>query len=114
MPLCFPHMRIVLLYSINISAQHLLTFRPLHYLHRPNPLPPLETRSYLSARASLRTAPTIGEYLSILKELNAAVREVNAAGALGSECEGDAALLGVPVKWVKQQLPGAERIFTVR
>lgn len=67
------------------------------------------SHSYLAARASLRTAPTIEEYVAILKELNLAIKDAN---ALGLENERDA--LGVPVKWVKQQLPGSERVFQVR
>ena len=76
--------------------------------HPTTPPPPSVTHSYRAAKAPLRTAPSIEEYVAILKELNLAIKDVH---AVGLENERDA--LGVPVKWVKQQLPGSERVFQV-
>lgn len=75
----------------------------------PPPLARAVNRSYLAAKASLRTATSIDEYLAALEDLRAAVKERSApVSRVGEETP-----LGVPVKWVKQQLPGAERVYQV-
>lgn len=100
---------------------------------RPNRMPPnrdhvhppsLRTAfpSYLAARTSLRTATSIDAYLKALNGLRAAskasVANPLSAGGGGiweddrRNDEGERPL-GVPIKWVKQQLPGVERAYQV-
>ncbi|CAM9351160.1 unnamed protein product, partial [Ectocarpus sp. 6 AP-2014] len=65
--------------------------------------------SYLSARGFLRNATSTEDYLSALKGLMAEVGR-GTGGGLQEGGEKDSSM-GVPVKWVKQQLPGSERVY---
>lgn len=83
-------------YLLYLLPHHLVSL--FHSLHS----------SYLTARGALRTATSIAGYLEALQDLRTAVK----AGVLQAG-EGREHPLGVPVKWVKQQLPGAERMYQV-
>lgn len=65
--------------------------------------------SYLMARASLRTATSITDYLGALEDLKTALR----GGVDGQAGETKECPLEVPVKWVKNQLPPTERMYQV-
>ncbi|CAM9377322.1 unnamed protein product, partial [Hapterophycus canaliculatus] len=62
---------------------------------------------YISLRSILRNAQSTESYLSALTGLMAA------AGTAGGSRQGygEENSMGVPVKWVKQQLPGSERAY---
>lgn len=64
---------------------------------------------YISLRSILRNAQSTESYLSALKWLMAG------AGTWGGSRQGcgQENSMGVPVKWVKQQLPGSERAYQV-
>lgn len=76
---------------------------------RPDPHP--VRSSYLSARGFLRNATSTEDYLYALKGLMAAV----GTGPESRQGAQESFMgMGVPVKWVKQQLPGSERVYQVR
>lgn len=76
------------------------------------PPPSAVPNSYLSARGFLRNATSTEDYLSALKGLMEAVG-TGPESLQGAQQESSMGM-GVPVKWVKQQLPGSERVYQVR
>eukprot|EP00752_Nemacystus_decipiens_P001235 g1234.t1 len=71
--------------------------------------------SYLCARGFLRHATSTEDYLSALKGLMASIGTGTGTGTgpqprQGGQQESSMGM-GVPVKWVKQQLPGSERVY---
>lgn len=69
--------------------------------------------SYLSARGFLRHATSTEDYLSVLKGLMVSIGTGTGPEYRQGAQQESTMGMGVPVKWVKQQLPGSERVYQV-